>query len=554
MRNPQFLRHAAVYSLGTLVTNACGIFLLPLYLNSLPQSEYGTWDFLRTLGDIVLIVLLFGGLKQAMLTYHGQARSTSERRRAIGAGILLAATVVVFGAATAFLAGPELAGALSFKRAYLLEWTVLVMLLEAMTSVLMTSCQARLESALFVSITAGQFFLRVGLSIAFVAWLHWGIWGLLAANGLTSGSAMLLLLIRELLLGDLWPDRQMLRGMVRFALPFVPGGLGFLLLHNGDRFFLMKYADAAALGLYALGYKLAFSVSQFSRSPLYMVWNTQMHQAAFQEDAPDVFGRAFSRILAAYLAVGLGLCLLADEVTRLLSSNYAGAAPIIPIVVLAYYCLTAADLMDSGFYVSRRTVWKTPITLSSTAVMLVLYWLLIPDYGITGAALATLAGFTFHALLTWYVTQRVFPVRYEWRRTGAALALAIATWFLSRLIPAGPWAIPLKVALWPLWMLTLWCIGLISPYEKQQALELSALALDWLRSRFTPAGASATPGASALPVAFHGPNEEISHRRPTVTVGYEFSRPNREMEASVSTDSDDGVSGEIRVVTGPEGV
>ena len=44
-----------------------------------------------------------------------------------------------------------------------------------------------------------------------------------------------------------------------------------------------------------LGYKLAFSVSQFSRSPLYMVWNTQMHQAAFRDDAAEVFGRAFTR-------------------------------------------------------------------------------------------------------------------------------------------------------------------------------------------------------------------------------------------------------------------
>ena len=175
-------------------------------------------------------------------------------------------------------------------------------------------------------------------------------------------------------MGGLWPDLRTLGAMAWFALPFVPGGLGFFLLHSGDRFFLMKYADAAALGLYALGYKLAFSVSQFSRSPLYMVWNTQMHQAAFREDAPDVFGRAFTRILGAYLAVGLALCLLADEAAFVLGgAPYAGGHQIIPIVVLAYYCLTAADLMDSGFYVSRRTVWKTPITLASTVVMLVLY-------------------------------------------------------------------------------------------------------------------------------------------------------------------------------------
>jgi O-antigen/teichoic acid export membrane protein len=483
MRTPQFLRHAAVYSFGTLVLNLCGFFLLPLYIRCLPPAVYGTWEWLRSVGDIVLILLLFGGLKQALLTYHGQGRTEGERRRVIGSAIALAGAVVLVGGGIVLLAGPDLGRALQFTAPSLLEWTVLVMLLEASSGLLMTSCQARLESGWFMGITVGQFFVRVGLSIAFVAVFGWGIWGLLAAAGLTAGGTTLLLLGRELMIGGLWPDRRTLSAMTWFALPFIPGGLGFLLLHNGDRFFLMKYADATALGLYALGYKLAFSVSQFSRSPLYMVWNTQMHQAAFREDAPDVFGRAFTRILAAYLAVGLGLCLLADEVAVLFSPSYAGAAPVIPVVVLAYYCLTAADLMDSGFYVSRRTVWKTPITLASTVVMLALYAALIPQHGASGAAWATLGGFAFHAALTWYVTQRVFPVRYEWARTVAALGLAVAAWGMSRLVPVGPAAVLLKAALWPAWVFTVWCSGLVSSAEKQQAYETTAAALSWLRAR-----------------------------------------------------------------------
>jgi O-antigen/teichoic acid export membrane protein len=381
--------------------------------------------------------------------------------------------------------GRFMSSLLEFNDYALLEATICVQLFEAMSGLLMTSCQARLESGRFMAFSVGQFLVRVTLSIAFVRWFGWGIWGMVFAAGLTAGSTTLLLLAREFTLGGLRPDRATLAALGWFALPFVPGGLGFFLLHSGDRFFLMRYSDATALGLYALGYKLAFSVSQFSRSPLYMVWNTQMHQAAFREDAPEVFGRAFTRILAAYLAVGLALCLFADEAALVLGGpRYAGAAPVIPIVVLAYYCLTAADLMDSGFYVSRRTVWKTPITLASTVVMLVLYAALIPPYAAVGAALATLGGFIFHAVLTWWVTQRVFPVRYEWGRTGAALGLAVAAWLVSRLVPAGhSWVLPLKAALWPAWALTLWCAGLVSHAEKQQARETTAAALAWLRPR-----------------------------------------------------------------------
>jgi O-antigen/teichoic acid export membrane protein len=429
------------------------------------------------------------------------------------------------------------------------------------SGVLMTSCQARPESGLFMAVTVGQFFVRVGMSIAFVAWFDWGIWGLIAAAGLTAGGTTLMLLIREMALGGLWPDRQTLAGMALFAVPFVPAGIGFFLLHSGDRFFLMKYADATALGLYALGYKLALSVSQFSRSPLYMVWNTQMHQAAFREDAPDVFGRAFSRILAAYLAVGLALCLLADEVALLFGPNYAGAALFIPVVVLAYYCLTAADLMDSGFYVSRRTVWKTPITLASTAIVLALYALLIPDHGAAGAALATLGGFAFHAVLTWFVTQRVFPVRYEWGRTSAVVGLAISAWVLSRLVPPGLWTLPLKAALWPAWVLTLWCTGLVSGPEKQQVRETTTAALAWLRGRRSARREAKTLGdlrRRGLSAELDSAGGESWPLLATPTGGAGYAHPHATRGSksgdTSSAEVDDGAEEGIRVATSPEGV
>ncbi len=523
MQTPQFLRHAVVYGFGTLVVNACSFLLLPLYLRCLPPDQYGTLDGLRTIGEVVLILLLFGGLKQALLTYHGQQRSEAQRRRVIGSALVLAGLVVLLGGAATLLGGGELSYLLHFSSPALLQATLSMLLLEALSGLLMTSCQARLESGLFMAVTVGQFLVRVTLSIAFVRWCGWGIWGILAAAILTAGTTTLLLLGREFAMGGLRPDRETLGAMTRFALPFVPGGLGFLLLHSGDRFFLMKYADATALGLYALGYKLALSVSQFSRSPLYMVWNTQMHQASFREDAPEVFGRAFSRILGAYLAAGLALCLLADEVVVLLGGpDYAGAGPITPIVVLAYYCLTAADLMDSGFYVSRRTAWKAPITLASTVAILELYALLIPDHGAFGAALATLGGFAFHVTLTWLVTQRVFPVRYEWGRTGAALGLAAAAWGLSRLLPVEPWAMSIKAALWPAWALTLWFAGLVSRAEKQQVYETTAAA--FARARVLSgnrrrAVVSEQPTAEAAAFAadevLDAPEDEVAAEQPT---------------------------------------
>jgi hypothetical protein len=107
--------------------------------------------------------------------------------------------------------------------------------------------------------------------------------------------------------------------------------------------------------------------------------------------------------------------------------------------------------------------------------------LLIPRWTAAGAAFATLAGFVFHASLTWIVSRRIFPVHYEWNRVGAMLVLAAAIWGVSRMLPvAGEqgepllplWTVPLKLGLWLLWPILLWAGGWITLDEKERVVGL----------------------------------------------------------------------------------
>lgn len=192
-----------------------------------------------------------------------------------------------------------------------------------------------------------------------------------------------------------------------------------------------------------------------------------MFRAAEQPDAPWVFGRTFTRILAAFLLVGLAACLFQDEATLVLGGRgYIGAARVVAPVVLAGFFQTAASLMDAGFYVRRRTGLKLYITLAATAVILVLYSVLIPLYGAMGAATATLGGFAFLALCTWKVTQRIFPVEYEWGRLIDLTGLAAGLWLASRFLPVTGWAVAAKAGLWLLWPLLVWVCGVPSAEER----------------------------------------------------------------------------------------
>ena len=469
MGKSSFLRHAAVYGAGNLLVYAGGFLMLPLYVRCLDESEYGTLDVLNRLGEVVLLCLLYNGLRQALIAFHNQARDERERRAVVGSVLALAGILLGAGGGLVFLFARPLSHWLKAEPG-LLRLAVVAVVCESLYLLFLALAQARLESLFFVVVSVGQFLTRAALVLLLVLGLHHRAEGVLLAGSLASGGFVVALLARELYRGALCVDRAQLRALAWFALPFVPAGVGLFLLNSGDRFFLVRHVSTAQVGAYALGYKLAMVVKEFSRQPLYMVWSARMYEAARRPDAAVVFGQVFTRVLATYAAVGLALCLVQEEVILFLTGHgYGGAASVIAPVVLAYLFVTAADLMDAAFYVCRKTAWKTPVMMASTAVVLALYALLIPSYGKLGAALATLFGFLFHAILTGVVAQRVFPVRYEWGRLTALLGSAAGLWLLSLFLPISWWLLPVKVLLWLAWPLLLWLAGIFSEEEKEWA-------------------------------------------------------------------------------------
>jgi O-antigen/teichoic acid export membrane protein len=387
-----FVKHAAVYGLCNLLVQAGGVILLPLYTRYLSPADYGVLEILGRLAETVSTCLIFGGLRQALLTFYQQATHEAERRRIVTTTLaLLALTCLVGGGFVLAAAGPlseALGHALQSRgpgvSPGLLRLAVLAILLEPLAIVPMTLIQARLQSTLFVTVTLCQFGVRLTLCVALVAGFGWGVTGVLLATVLTTSAFGVALSVWELARSLGRPEWGQVRTLLRFALPFVPGGVGFFILHHGDRFFLLRYGPEE-VGLYALGYKVAQVVSTFSLTPLYMVWSARMYEEARSPEAPGVFGRAFTRILAVYLLVGLGLCLFEEEAMAVLAGPaFARATEVIPIVLLACFFQAASSLMDAAFYVRHRTGLKLGITLTATVLMLLLYALLIPPLGSRG--------------------------------------------------------------------------------------------------------------------------------------------------------------------------
>ena len=91
MKSQSFLKHAAIYGLASMLMQAAGFVLLPLYTRYLAGSRR-IWDprsagpDRRDRGDRAS----FGRFSAGMLTFYQQASDETERRQVVSTAFVLA--------------------------------------------------------------------------------------------------------------------------------------------------------------------------------------------------------------------------------------------------------------------------------------------------------------------------------------------------------------------------------------------------------------------------------------------------------------------------------
>lgn len=444
-----------------------GIVLLPLYTRHLEPAEYGILQLLYRIGEFLNICLMINGIQLATLNLHGQAHDEHRRRPiavsvavVLGMALLLGATVIVA------LSGP-LSSFMQVENATLFACGVLTIMLQGATVMPLAMMQARLESRRYAVVTVSMSLCQVLLAVVGVAVLGWGVWGVVAALAGTFGGFGLVLTVREVWRARVPPEREIVKHVLRFASPFIPAGLFFLILYTGDQFFLMKMSGPSVLGIYALGYRIAMTVTQAVVKPLEQVWGAWMYEAYKRPNGRELLGKTVTRMLAAYLFAGLVLVVFQGEVLAVLGSeSYFEAKQVIGLLVLANFFIVGANFMDVAFYVENRTRLKPRIAAVSAAAILALYALLVPRYGALGAAWATLLGFVIHAILTTRVARSVYALAFERRRLTVGLLLAVTIAIGSQWLGTGLWTFPARMVLCALWPAILWWTGVVSDEEK----------------------------------------------------------------------------------------
>lgn len=465
----RFVRHAMVYGIAGVVGPAASIALVPLYTRNLSAAEYGSMELIERLGTIILIFLMMGGLTSAAITYYCQAQSPRARREAATASICLQLGLLGVSALISLVAAAPLSRVVGLEDVSLTRLGLIAVLSTIVPHVPLALTRAREQSMYYLSALLAINGIRVLFTAVALVSLHKGLPGVFVVWIVTMGITGLIMCGAELVRGGFRLSTQTLLGMVWFVLPFLPLAMCMLLVTCADRFFLARYASLADVGRYALGCKLAGIATLLGFQPLYQAWTARkMYEVFASTCAATAVGRMCSRILTCYLTVALLLTIIGGELVSLLASDeYAGAGVVVAPILLADFFRLSSMLMDGPLLVHRKTYLKAWIAAPSALIMIAALTLMVPRWGVLGAAYANVVGFAMLAAVKLRVAQAVFVVKYEYRRLLTMIALFFVLSVIATQAEATAYGIVVAATVTVCWTAGLWFAGGLDEEDKQ---------------------------------------------------------------------------------------
>ena len=154
---------------------------------------------------------------------------------------------------------------------------------------------------------------------------------------------------------------------------------------------------------------------------------------------------------------------------------FYAAATIVPIIGFALVLDGMTFMVKVGILITKKTYFRTITIFIAAAINIGLNFLLIPRFGMVGAAWATLGGFLVQVVLTLFFSQRLYHVPFPWVKIGTITTGAVLTYLLAVSITFDSVfaSIAFKTAVMPLYPLALLASGLFAPADVDRGLTLA---------------------------------------------------------------------------------
>lgn len=201
-------------------------------------------------------------------------------------------------------------------------------------------------------------------------------------------------------------DRRSISEMLKYSIPLIPNGLMWFLINSLNRPLLEHYTSLAAIGIYAVAYKIP-SVLKMTFQMFQQAWVISALEEAKTESFDVFYNRMLKLLVIIQVSLAIILTISSKYFVELLTSEgYNDAYRYIPMLIISVIFDNIAAFVGVNFSISRQSKYYFYSTLYGGLSAVLFNSILIPLWGIWGACISV--------VLSLFCTM-IARIIYSWR-------------------------------------------------------------------------------------------------------------------------------------------
>ena len=408
-------KDTAIYGLSSIVGRFLNYLLVPLYTAKLAAASGGYGVITEVYSYVaLLLVLLTFGMETTFFRFINKDEEQPERvysttLLAVGS-VGLAFLLLVF----AFL--PSIAGALDYAaHPEYIGIMAVVVALDAFQSIPFAYLRYKRRPLKFAALKLLFIVLNIALNlIYFVALDGKDVLYAFAIN-LFCTAFVTLFFYRELSGFRFCFDGGLLRRMLSYAWPILVLGIAGILNQTADKMIFPRIVEGEAgkvqLGIYGASVKIAMIMAMITQAFRY-AYEPFVFSKQKEEDNRATYAKAMKYFLIFTLLAFLMVVGYLDIIKYIIAPDYWDGLKVVPIVMAAEIMMGVYFNLSFWYKLIDRTIWGAWFSGVGCAVLIAVNIIFIPQYGFMACAWAGVAGYGTAMLLSYFVGQRYYPIRY----------------------------------------------------------------------------------------------------------------------------------------------
>jgi len=431
----------ATYGLLTMVGRLLNSLLVLLHTDLFLPEQLAVQVQLYTYAGLALVIYIFG-METAFFRFASREADRQQYYNVVQSAVILVS--VSISAVLFIFAAPVAKAILYPEEATLVRWFALIMAIDGIVAIPFAKLRLEKKAKQFVTFRLVNIFLNIFLNIFFLIIcrdIYEGRYAqflqpvinlfynpvaapryIILAN-LVANLAYFILLRKEFINFRFVWDASLLKPVWVYAYPIGIMNLAAVTNSFFDRAFLQYLlpenfypgrTTRQAIGIYGQCFKLSIFMNltiqafKYAAEPFFF-------QKAEDKDAPETFALVMKWFVVFCVILWVGISLNLNLLAGLFLKQeiYHEGVYVVPWLLLGFLLLGIYYNLATWFKVTNKTHYGTYITISGAVSTILLNFLLVPQIGYLGCAIAFAVSGLLMAGLCYYFGQQFYPVPYD---------------------------------------------------------------------------------------------------------------------------------------------